>query len=73
MSLLSKRPGKRRRRRERIDVCCCCKAQTSFCWNCACGFAICQECMLENLWGMTCNNITWWCPDCGARNNYGNQ
>ena len=29
--------------------------------------------MLENRWGMTCNNITWWCPDCGRRNNYGNQ
>jgi len=29
--------------------------------------------MLDNLWGLTCNNITWWCPDCGERNSYGNQ
>jgi hypothetical protein len=29
--------------------------------------------MLENLWGMTCNAITWDCPDCGASNGFGNQ
>ncbi len=27
---------------------------------------ICQKCMYENAWGLTCNNITWECPDCGA-------
>jgi hypothetical protein len=29
--------------------------------------------MNENAWGMTCNGITWECPDCGQENNYGNQ
>jgi hypothetical protein len=29
--------------------------------------------MLENLWGMTCNAITWECPDCGGQNGFGNQ
>jgi len=29
--------------------------------------------MLENVWGMSCNNITWDCPDCGAQNGFGNQ
>ena len=26
---------------------------------------MCQSCMYENQWGMTCNGITWECPDCG--------
>lgn len=29
--------------------------------------------MLENLWGLSCNAITWDCPDCGAGNGFGNQ
>ncbi len=29
--------------------------------------------MDHNLWGMTCNNITWVCPDCGRSNGFGNQ
>ncbi len=29
--------------------------------------------MNENLWGVTCNNITWHCPDCGKSNGFGNQ
>jgi len=29
--------------------------------------------MDANLWGMTCNNITWVCPDCGQSNGFGNQ
>jgi hypothetical protein len=29
--------------------------------------------MLQNLWGMTCNAITWECPDCGGQNGFGNQ
>ena len=44
-----------------------------FCWTCRCGFAICQECMMENFWGMSCNGITWVCPDCGESNGFGNQ
>ena len=44
-----------------------------FCWGCRCGFQICQNCMLENQWGMTCNGITWQCPDCGDQNGFGNQ
>ena len=44
-----------------------------FCWQCRCGFSMCQACMYENQWGMTCNGITWECPDCGGQNGYGNQ
>jgi len=29
--------------------------------------------MHENLWGMSCNGITWQCPDCGGQNGFGNQ
>jgi hypothetical protein len=29
--------------------------------------------MEENFWGMSCNGITWECPDCGGQNGYGNQ
>jgi hypothetical protein len=46
-------------------LCVCCLRSDRYCWHCSCGFHICQECMNENLWGMTCNNITWVCPDCG--------
>jgi hypothetical protein len=44
-----------------------------FCWWCSsCGFMICWDCMEENFWGMTCNGITWTCPDCGAIHGFGN-
>jgi hypothetical protein len=29
--------------------------------------------MLENFWGVSCNGITWQCPDCGQQNGFGNQ
>lgn len=35
-----------------------------------CGFEMCQECTDENLWGITCNHITWVCPDCGESNSF---
>ncbi len=38
-----------------------------------CGFAMCQNCMHENFWTLSCNGITWECPECGAQNGYGNQ
>jgi len=47
-------------------LCSVCGREASFCWSCTCGFMICQACMDENLWGMTCNNVTWECPECGA-------
>lgn len=63
--------GKRRKKEQK---CHCCGKFFTFCWTChKCGFQICQECMKENAWGMTCNNIDWECPDCGAWNGYGNQ
>lgn len=34
---------------------------------------MCSDCMEENFWGMTCNGITWTCPDCGAIRGFGNQ
>ena len=66
-----------KRREKRIQnsrrQCHCCRQTFMFCWRCRCGFAICQTCMHENAWGMTCNGITWTCPDCGDQNGYGNQ
>jgi hypothetical protein len=68
------RPGRRRRRRTKGPKTCHCCGQTFlFCWTCRCGFAICQACMHENVWGMSCNMITWQCPDCGGLNGFGNQ
>ncbi|MCG6894893.1 MAG: hypothetical protein LJE65_14915 [Desulfobacteraceae bacterium] len=64
------------RRRWRVtgpQQCHCCRQEAPFCWRCRCGFRICQRCMQENIWGMSCNAITWDCPDCGARNGLGNQ
>jgi hypothetical protein len=57
----------------RAEACHCCGAATPFSWSCRCGFHICQACMAENLWGMTCNGITWQCPDCSRQNGFGNQ
>ncbi len=68
-----KRKGRRRRRGKREYTCVACQQTFRFCWNCECGFAMCPACMQENLWGMTCNQITWTCPDCGAIRNFGNQ
>jgi hypothetical protein len=65
---------RRRRRRARPTTCHCCRGTFPFCWACRqCGFAICQGCMQENFWGLSCNGITWVCPDCGASNGLGNQ
>ncbi|MBC2736062.1 MAG: hypothetical protein HF981_17020 [Desulfobacteraceae bacterium] len=67
-------PYRRRRRRPALTDCHCCQAVVPFCWTCRqCGFAMCQACMDENFWGLSCNGITWVCPDCGASNGYGNQ
>jgi hypothetical protein len=63
-----------RRQAERKKQCVCCAKTVPFCWQCRhCGFAICQECMYENFWGMSCNGITWICPECGEQNGLGNQ
>lgn len=53
--------------------CHCCRKKAPFCWACRCGFKICQVCMSDNAWGMSCNGITWQCPDCGGHNGLGNQ
>jgi hypothetical protein len=53
------------RRSRQADACTLCAKHVSFCWGCTCGFRICQDCTEENRWGITCNNITWECPDCG--------
>jgi hypothetical protein len=63
----------RKHRRPREVKCHCCRKVVPFCWSCRCGFSICQDCMLENIWGLSCNAITWDCPDCGAPNGLGNQ
>ena len=59
------RPRRTKWGRQSEYSCGCCKKSYAFCWTCPCGFEICQECMYENLWGLTCNNVTWTCPDCG--------
>ncbi|MEE4111766.1 MAG: hypothetical protein V2I40_03065 [Desulfobacteraceae bacterium] len=62
-----------RRRQKGPKTCHCCAKAVPFCWSCRCGFLICQACMQENVWGMSCNGITWQCPDCGGQNGFGNQ
>ncbi|WP_085447036.1 hypothetical protein [Magnetofaba australis] len=69
-------PVRRQRRKKQgrtYAPCVACKTDgLPFAWTCrACDFVMCQECMQENLWGMTCNNLTWTCPDCGTENNFG--
>ena len=59
-----------RRRRLGPDVCTICEREVPFCWSCTCPFRICQDCLEENRWGMTCNNITWECPDCGKMRSF---
>lgn len=67
------RQQRKRRHRTKDRNCHCCRHDALFCWICRCGFAICQACMYENIWGMSCNGITWQCPDCGEQNGLGNQ
>jgi hypothetical protein len=59
-------------RKQQSYRCDTCGVEQSFCWTCPCGFMICWTCMEENFWGMSCNGITWTCPDCGAIRNFGN-
>ena len=70
---LKKMSYREKRAEAKNKACVCCDGKTPFSWQCRCGFTICQECMEENLWGMSCNGITWECPDCGGQNGFGNQ
>ncbi len=64
-------PRWRRKRGAPAETPCpCCKTPVRFLWRCPCGFAMCQACMDENAWGLTCNGITWTCPDCGTDRSY---
>jgi len=54
----------RRRRGGKEFQCHCCRKVLPFCWNCVCGFQICDACFNENKWGIS-NGPTWVCPDCG--------
>lgn len=60
----------RKPRRKRADYACTlCEQNPPFCFVCPdCGFQICTSCMMENEWGMSCNKVTWECPDCGRVN-----
>ncbi|RLB55140.1 MAG: hypothetical protein DRI34_11025 [Deltaproteobacteria bacterium] len=60
----------RRARRGQTITCPCCGQEVKFCWSCPCGFHVCQSCMDENAWGLTCNGVTWTCPDCGRQRSY---
>ncbi|RME20047.1 MAG: hypothetical protein D6806_17170 [Deltaproteobacteria bacterium] len=65
--------GARKRKESRIagpQECPLCKRQVDFCWSCPCGLRMCQTCMDENAWGLTCNGVTWTCPDCGRQRSY---
>jgi len=62
-----------RRRRTKDRICHCCGKTAPFAWTCRCGLAICQVCMDEMVSSLSCNGITWNCPDCGAVNGFGNQ
>jgi hypothetical protein len=58
------------RRRKRVEyLCTLCEDRPPFCFACVeCEFQICLKCMMENEWGMSCNKVTWECPDCGRIN-----
>ena len=63
----------RKERQERArqqEPCPMCAEQRPYYWICPCGFIICDLCMTREAWGMTCNNITWVCPDCGEVRTY---
>ncbi|MHC4860353.1 MAG: hypothetical protein ACYTDY_09715 [Planctomycetota bacterium] len=64
------RPVGYRRRATGAETCTICERTVPFSWWCPCSFRICQECLEENRWGMTCNNITWECPDCGKMRSF---
>ena len=59
----TKKPAPRRRG-PREYICHCCRKKYPYCFNCPCGFQICEKCFKENLWGIS-NGPTWVCPDCG--------
>jgi hypothetical protein len=63
-------PRKERQARARNQTCPMCGQLAPFLWTCPCGLAICDACMKRDLWGFTCNNITWVCPDCGRVRTY---
>jgi hypothetical protein len=56
----------KKRRRAKEYLCSCCGDKPLFCWTCPCGFQICNKCMEENQWGLTCSGVNWQCPDCGS-------
>ncbi len=61
------KPSKGRRRSKHLPKqfkCHACGRVLPFCWTCPCGFQICDECLKENMWGMS-NGVIWICPDCG--------
>ncbi len=64
-------PRRRGTRRDEPVACPYCGRVVTFAWSCRhCGFHICQHCMDDNLKMFTCNNLTWWCPQCGESNGY---
>jgi hypothetical protein len=65
----SPRPN-RRRRGVASHNCPLCHQPQRYFRTCRCGFEMCQSCMDDNLWGVTCNHITWVCPDCGEPNSF---
>jgi hypothetical protein len=69
--MTEKRPSYRERQHLGKETeCPMCGKRKGFLWSCPCGFFICDECMRKDLWGFTCNNVTWLCPDCGKVRSY---
>jgi hypothetical protein len=62
--------AKELRERTRNAVCPLCHQLRKFLWGCPCGCLICEACMQRDLWGFTCNNVTWTCPDCGEERSF---
>lgn len=58
------------RKRPETRPCPLCREDVAFLWTCPCGFSMCQACNDDNGWGLTCNGITWTCPDCGSTRSY---
>ncbi len=54
----------KKKRKKKKYICHVCGRELPFCWSCPCGFQICDDCLKENMWGMS-NGVIWICPDCG--------
>jgi hypothetical protein len=60
-----------RRRRGRTEyICTICERTVPYAFSCACGFTLCPDHFDDLAWGLTCNWVTWECPECGGMRSF---